>query len=169
MNSHDRHRDLVSYLMACGARYRVLVHAPCHTSEESAAARASQGEPDAVGAKALVVKTQRDDSFSLLVMPGSKKLDNRAARQSLGPFRFANQEELPVVTQGLVPGSVPPFGWPYLEGVKAVYLDPDITAVPKVGFNAAALDRSLVMSTAEYLRVLGRYELLDGASLRGSP
>lgn len=155
---YARHRDLISYLLTSGANYRVIAHQPCRTSEESAAARAAQGEPDAVGAKALVVKLQRDDTYALLVMPGTKKMDNKAARQSLGLFRFANQDELPAVTHGLVPGSVPPFGWPYLPGVKRVYLDPEIVAAPKVGFNAAALDRSLVMTSAEYLRVLGDYE-----------
>ena len=158
MNNHDRHRDLISYLVTCGAKFRVIAHPPCRTSEESAAARAAEGEPDAVGAKALVVKLQRDDTYALLVMPGTKKMDNKAARQSLGLFRFANQDELPAVTHGLVPGSVPPFGWPYLPGVKKVYLDPEIVAALKVGFNAAALDMSLVMTSAEYLRVLGDYE-----------
>ena len=160
MSAHDRHRDLISYLLTCGATYRAIAHPPCRTSEESAAARAAAGKIDAVGAKALVVKLQRDDTFALLVMPGTKKLDNKAARQSLGLFRFANEDELPAVTYGLVPGSVPPFGWPYLPGVKKVYLDPGIVVAPKLGFNAAALDRSLVMTSTEYLRVLGDHENL---------
>lgn len=158
MSADTRHNELVTYLQGCNAKFRIIAHPPCRTSEESAAARAAQGEPDAVGAKALVVKLQSDNSFALLVMPGTKKMDNKAARQSLGLFRFANTEELAAVTQGLVPGSVPPFGSPYLPGIKAVHLDHEIVSSTKVGFNAANLGISLVMTTAEYLRALGDYE-----------
>lgn len=129
-------------------------------SSKPAAGHAAQGEPEAVGAKALVVKLEQDNSFVLLVMPGTKKLNNKAARQKLGRLSFATADELAEVTGGLVPGSVPPFAQPYLPGVRTVYLDPDITKAKKVGFNAAALDRSVVMDTAAYLRALGDYEEL---------
>ena len=169
MSAHERHRDLIAYLITSGAKYRSLAHSVCRTCEESAAARAAEGEPGAIGAKALVVKLLSDASFALLVMPGTKRLNNKAARMTLGPFRFANQEELQEVTQGLVPGSVPPFGWPYLAGINAVYLDSDILLTQKIGFNAAALDRSVVMATEEYLRVLGKYEYLGRVCTTPAP
>lgn len=157
MSGLDRHTDLMAYLAARGTRYLAIGHPPCYTSAESARARAAAGEPDAIGAKALVVKLQRDASFALLVLPGTSRLDSRAARRSLGHFRFADADELLAVTDGLEPGSVPPFGRPCLPGVDAVYLDRQIVSSGKIGFNAAALDRSIVMATAEYLRLLGAY------------
>lgn len=159
--THDRYRDLIAYLLMVGARYQPLSHRPCRTSEESAAARAAAGCPDAVGAKALVIKRQACADCSLIVLPGTKRLDNKAARASLGPFRFATTEELSAATYGLVPGSIPPFAWPFLPGVKQVFVDPDIACAAKLGFNAAALDRSIVMTAQEYLRVLGDHEYLQ--------
>lgn len=159
MNAHNRHRDLIAYLLTVGARYQVLTHPPCRTSEESAAARAAAGWLATVGATALVIKRQAHADYALIVLPGSKRLDNRAARATLGLFRFATPEELSAATLGLVPGSVPPFAWPFLPGVKQVFVDPDIGRAAWLGFNAAALDRSVVMDSREYLRVLGDHEM----------
>lgn len=156
----ERTAVLLEYLNFANANYRILCHSPCRTSEESAAARTAQGEPFAIGAKALVVKQSQNNSFALLVVPGIKKLDSKKAREILGGFRFATPEELLEVTGGLVPGSVPPFAWPYLPGVTSVYVDSDIKEFEKVGFNAATLEKSIVMSTKEYLRVLGDYRIL---------
>lgn len=157
----ERTTTLLEFLRFSGIDFKVLNHSPCRSSEESAAARASQGEADAIGAKALVIKKEAGDEFALIVMPGVKKLDNKAARGVIGSFRFAKPDELFTVTGGLIPGSVPPFAWPYLPGVQRIYFDESICEYKKIGFNAATLDRSVVMRSTDYVKLIKGYIKLN--------
>lgn len=157
----ERTITLLEFLKFSGVDFRMLSHTPCRSSEESAIARASQGEADAIGAKALVIKKESDDEFALIVMPGVKKLDNKTARKVIGNFRFAKPDELFVATGGLIPGSVPPFAWPYLPNVRNIYLDESICEYKKIGFNAATLDKSVVMKSSDYVELIKDYIKMD--------
>jgi Ala-tRNA(Pro) deacylase len=128
--------------------YRRLDHAPTRTSEESAAVR---GEPLAVGAKAILLKT--DDTFRLFILPADKQLDSAAIKRELSvkKTRFATPEEL-LEFAGLVPGSVPPFGEPILPF--ALYADALIgTRENKVAFNAGSLTSSVIMTATDWERL----------------
>lgn len=135
-------RDLLAH--AC-VEFREISHEPTHTSEESARVR---GESLAVGAKALLLKT--DDSFRLFILPADMQLDAKRVKQELKvrSVRFATKEELLELT-GLVPGSVPPFGPPILPF--ELYGDAAIgTVEDKVAFNAGSLTRSIVMKASDW-------------------
>jgi Ala-tRNA(Pro) deacylase len=128
--------------------YKEISHAPTHTSEESALVR---GESLAVGAKALLLKT--DDTFRLFILPADMQLDAKRVKQELKvrSVRFATKEELFELT-GLVPGSVPPFGSPVLPF--ELYGDTAIGSVEdKVAFNAGSLTRSIVMKASDWKTV----------------
>jgi len=161
MSGRAQHDALLARLDGLGATYRLLSHAECRTSEESHRARASQGEPEAVGAKALLVRQTQEACFALIVLPGFSRLDSKRVRKTLGSFRFASVDELADCTGGLVPGSIPPFAALFHPQVQVTYLDAAILQTSKVGFNAAVLDASIVMPTSEYMRVLGPYEVLS--------
>ena len=138
----ERIRDALSQ---AGVDFREIAHAPTHTSEESARVR---GESLAVGAKALLLKT--DDSFRLFVLPADRQLDTKKIKQELKvkSTRFATSEELLELT-GLVPGSVPPFGTPILPF--ELYGDTAIgTVEDKVAFNAGSLALSIVMKASDW-------------------
>ena len=94
------------------------------------------------------------DSFFVFVLSAALKLDSQAVKKHLGvkSLRFATAEELMELT-GLVPGSVPPFGEPVLPF--SLYVDESIEANDRIAFNAGSLTESLVLSTADYLRVAG--------------
>jgi Ala-tRNA(Pro) deacylase len=131
-----------------GVDYREISHAPTHTSEESARVR---GESLAVGAKALLLKT--DNMFRLFVLPADRQLDTKKIKKELKvkSTRFATSEELLDLT-GLVPGSVPPFGIPILPF--ELYGDTAIGAVEdKVAFNTASLTLSIVMKASDWKTV----------------
>jgi Ala-tRNA(Pro) deacylase len=148
--SHTRVLDAVrEFLNAAGVTFRQVQHEPTFTSAESAQAR---GESLSIGAKALVVKA--DERFCLLVLPADRKLDSRAARQSLNAkkLRFASADELDKLT-GLAPGSVPPFGPPVLS--LPLYADPLVCRNEHMAFNAGSLTNSIVMLTADYQRIAG--------------
>jgi prolyl-tRNA editing enzyme YbaK/EbsC (Cys-tRNA(Pro) deacylase) len=131
-------------LTDAGVAFTEKQHAPTRTSEESAAAR---GESLAVGAKALLLKT--DEVFRLFVVPADRKLDSAAIRRELSvkKTRFATPEELQQTT-GLVPGSVPPFGPPILPF--ELFADVAVGAPGRVAFNAGSLTDSILMSAADW-------------------
>ena len=131
-----------------GIPFREIHHEATHTSEESARAR---GEDLRTGAKAIVLKVV--DTFRLFVLPADGKLDSAAIKQhfSIKKSRFATPEELFNIT-GLVPGSVPPFGSPILD--LPLYADPSTgLATGRVAFNAGSLTDSIIMSTADWMRI----------------
>ena len=132
-------------LTQAGIAFKEISHVPTHTSEESARVR---GESLAVGAKALLLKT--DDKFRLFVLPADRQFDTRRIKQELKikSMRFATSEELFELT-GLVPGSVPPFGEPILPF--ELYGDTSIgTTEDKVAFNAGSLSQSIVMKASDW-------------------
>ena len=130
-----------------GVAYRVLEHEPTPTSEDSARVR---GEPLEIGGKALMLKV--DDVFGLFVLSAARRLDSAAVKARLGAkrMRFATTEELAELT-GLVPGAVPPFGEPVLSA--PLYVDTSIAGNDRIAFNAGALTCSVIMGTADYVRV----------------
>ncbi|HEX4412664.1 MAG TPA: YbaK/EbsC family protein [Lacipirellulaceae bacterium] len=132
-------------LSAARVPFKEIAHEPTFTSEESARVR---GESLAVGAKALLLKT--DDRFRLFILPADMQLDSKRVKQELNVrnVRFATKEELLELT-GLVPGSVPPFGPPILPF--ELYGDAAIgTVEDKVAFNAGSLARSIVMKASDW-------------------
>ena len=132
-----------------GISYRHISHEPTRTSEDSARAR---GEALETGGKALLLKA--GECFFVFVLSAALKLDSQAVKKHLGvkSLRFATAEELMELT-GLVPGSVPPFGEPVLPF--SLYVDESIEVNDRIAFNAGSLTDSLVLSTADYLRVAG--------------
>ena len=116
-----------------GVSYRTIHHAPTLTSEDSAWVR---GEDMRIGGKVLVVKV--GENFRLLVVSAARKLDSLAIKHhfAVKKIRFASTEELLQLT-GLVPGSIPPFGYPLLPF--ELFVDASILANEKIAFNAGSL------------------------------
>lgn len=139
---------LEAWLRDEGARYRLLEHAPVFTSAEAARVR---GTPPESGAKGLVLLAA--DKPVQVVLPGSRRVDNARVRALLGTrtLRFATPEELLALT-GCVPGAVPPFG--NLFGLP-VLVDEALAAREEIAFNAGSNDVSMVMATADFLRLSG--------------
>lgn len=136
-----------NWLIAQSIDFNQVHHMPTETSEEAAQAR---GEDLSIGGKALVLKI--DDSFKLCVLSAAKKLDSSALKKHFGAkkLRFADKNELMELT-GLVPGSVPPFGKPFID--LELLLDSSIAKNQKIAFNAGSLTDSIIMSVQDYLKV----------------
>lgn len=132
--------------------FSVFEHSPCRTSQESRAARSSAGFPDAEGAKALICRIEQSGDFVLIVLPGTMKLDSSAVRKRIGKFRFATAEEVTMVSDGLAIGTIPPFPAPVLPGVHCLLVDERLFEFEHVGFNAAELTRSVVMTAKDYAK-----------------
>lgn len=139
--------------------YKTVHHEQTPSSEDAARAR---GVPLSIGGKALLLKIDESDRsyFSLFVMSASRKLNSKAIKKEFKrqeqPFksiRFATSEELAQITNGLVPGCVPPFGKPIFE-YGDLYVDTSIAEEnDRIAFNAGSLTDSVIMSVEDYLRV----------------
>jgi len=127
--------------------FREIHHEPTHTSEASARAR---GEDVKIGGKALVMKI--GEEYKLFVLSAALKLNSRKLKEHFGikRMRFADRSELLQLT-GLVPGAVPPFGRPILD--LDLYVDRSITQNARIAFNAGSLTDSIIMRTADYLKI----------------
>jgi len=149
-------RAIRALLQREGVAWREVEHGPAFTCEESARAR---GEPLEIGGKCLLLKA--GDTFGLFALSAALQLDSHRLRRTLGErrLRFASAEEMKAMT-GLVPGSLPPFGEPVLPF--ALHADASLARGERIAFNAGSLCHSIILSTADWLRV-ARPRLLEYA------
>ena len=188
--SHRRSRQkyyfdkIVNFLDRNDVEYKTVHHEQTPTSEDAARAR---GVPLSWGGKSLLLKITGgdndenddvpNDQFSLFVMSASRKLNSKAIKKEFKKkgkacknIRFATSEELANITDGLVPGCVPPFGKPILKAGNAcngdgdddgnddtylnLYVDTSIAEENEsIAFNAGSLTDSVIMGVQDYIRV----------------
>ncbi|MFP3969377.1 YbaK/EbsC family protein [Actinomadura fulvescens] len=143
--AYDR---LIALLDEAGASYRLIDHEPEGRTELVSAMR---GNDVAAAAKCIVVMVKLDKKtkrFVLAVVPGDRRVDLGAVKALLGGtyagFATASvAEEL----AGSVSGTILPFSFhPDLELV----VDPALLEHAEIYFNAARLDRSMALATADY-------------------
>mmetsp|Transcript_32669 Transcript_32669/g.55612 ORF Transcript_32669/g.55612 Transcript_32669/m.55612 type:complete len:196 (+) Transcript_32669:133-720(+) len=156
MSTHHKQR-IFDLLKNNAIKYKAMHHEETPTSEDSARAR---GEDLSTGGKALVLKFREvaqveGDSaaeFAIFVLSASRKLHTKAIKKELKikNVRFATGEELSNLTDGLVPGSVPPFGRPIID--LDLFVDTSIEQNEKIAFNCGSLTDSIVMSVADYMK-----------------
>lgn len=148
---------IVALLQARKVPFDLMEHGTVRTAEEAAQAR---GEPLAIGGKALVIKVRKD--FRLFVLSAARQLDSRAIKKHFGTSytRFATEDELQRIV-GVRPGSVPPFGEPVLA--LPLHLDPSIGDQQRLAFNPGMRTRSILMASADYLRIADPVEIFPFA------
>lgn len=164
----DCYNAIIAFLDRNHVDYKTVCHEETYTSEESARVR---GVPLSTGGKALLLKIGdgEDSCFSLFVMSASRKLNSKAIKKEFKSkakafknIRFATSGELAQITNGLVPGCVPPFGKPVLKynnkNEDAYYLELYVdTSIAEenetIAFNAGSLTNSVIMSVEDYIRV----------------
>jgi Ala-tRNA(Pro) deacylase len=134
-----------------GADHRFIDHAPEGRTELVSALR---GHPVGMAAKCLVVMVKigkRTSRYYLAVVPGDTRVDLGALKALAGGTyaAFAATEKAEALA-GSVSGTILPFTFhPDLELV----VDPGLLEHPEIFFNAARLDRSLALSTKDYVRI----------------
>lgn len=147
----DAYERLVELLDHEGATYRLLDHDPEGRTEPVSKMR---GHPPREAAKCLVLLVKigkKITEFVLAVVPGDTRVDvERVKRYKEATFvRFA---ETPLAEKlaGSVAGTVLPFTFdPRLE----LIVDPEVAQSRTMYFNAARLDRSIALSTEDYLKI----------------
>ncbi len=147
----DAYARLVALLDAHGATYSLIDHAPESRTDLVSAMR---GHAVADAAKCMVVMVKigkKSTRFVLAVVPGDRKVDIAAIQRLKGGTfaRFAD----PAVAERLaqsVAGTILPFTFD--EDLELV-ADPALAERPTLYFNAARLDRSIALKTADYLAI----------------
>lgn len=149
---------ITTYLDKHSIPYILIEHSETHTSEESYQARAKRGFSNTTGAKALLMRVEQKYaiSFNMFVLPSYLKCNSKILKEyfpNLKRLRFATQQELAALTDGLVPGAVPPFGQPIFPRVNALFIDSQLLACDPIAFNAASLRHSLILKCSDYVQV----------------
>ncbi|WP_029592588.1 YbaK/prolyl-tRNA synthetase associated domain-containing protein [Franconibacter pulveris] len=152
------HEQLVALLKDNEARYRVMEHEPMGKCEAVSLLR---GTALGQGAKALVCKIKGNGvkQHVLAILAADQQADLNLLAQHIGGLKasLASPAEVDALT-GCVFGAIPPFSFhPSLKLVA----DPLIfERFDEIAFNAGLLEKSIVMDTADYLRI-ARPELVE--------
>ena len=151
MESLDTYTRLIALLDEQGAQYRLIDHEPEGRTEVVSPLR---GNALAQAAKCMVVMVKvgkKVTKYVLAVVPGDTKVDLQAIKALLGGtyVSFASPD-IAERLSGSVVGTVLPFSFhPDLQ----LIVDPALLTHDELFFNAARLDRSLALRTADYVRL----------------
>jgi Ala-tRNA(Pro) deacylase len=146
----DTYQKLIDLLDTHKARYRLIDHVPEGQTDKVSALR---GHPVQAAAKCivLIVKIGKKTSkFVLAVVPGDSRVDMGRIKALFSGATYAGFVATDVAERlaGSVAGTVLPFAFhPDLMLVA----DPAIQKHEELFFNAARLDRSMALRTADYM------------------
>jgi Ala-tRNA(Pro) deacylase len=177
MPSMDTYTRLVAFLDEHGVRYRLIDHPPEGRTELVSPMR---GNALAQAAKCIVMMVKigkRVTKYVLGVVPGDMRVDLTAVKALLNAtyVSFASPDVAERLA-GSVTGTVLPFAF---SSSLELIVDPSLLENDELYFNAARLDRSMVVKTRDYLalakprieRIAERRgsELFDGKGRRSAP
>ncbi len=145
---HKKTVELLEKFLEQGTWFEVFIHEPVRTSEEASKLR--HGYSITNGAKALILKT--DTGFLMVVVPGDQKFDKAKLKSCLGikDVRFATEDEVYSITEGVLVGGVPPFGSVF--NLKT-YVDKTVFANDKIIFNCGDRTISVGMHAGQYKNI----------------
>ena len=148
-----------------GAQYRLIDHAPEGRTEFVSLMR---GNALSQAAKCIIMMVKigkKTTKYVLGVVPGDARVDLNAVKALMkGTYVSFASPEIAEMLAGSVAGTVLPFAFsPELELV----VDPSLLKNDELYFNAARLDRSMVLKTCDYV-ALARPRLERIAERRGS-
>lgn len=139
---------IMSLLDEHRVEYRIIDHEPAGRTHLASMAR---GHPLAQAAKCMVVEVQVHH-YTLCVVPGDVRVDIDAVRRLYGGTnaRIAQREMAERLT-GCESGAIAPFS--FLPDTLDLIADPRLLEQEKLYFNAARLDRSVAISTEDFLYI----------------
>lgn len=151
MKGVTTHQQLIELLSREGAQFRVITHEPVGKCEAVSEIR---GTALGQGAKALVCKVKGNGvkKHVLAILPADQQADLSQLASHFGALKasLASPAEVDALT-ACVFGAIPPFSFhPDLMLVA----DPLLFArFDEIAFNAGLLEKSVIMNTADYLRI----------------
>jgi Ala-tRNA(Pro) deacylase len=151
MTGGTTYDSLIALLEASNAHYRLIDHPPEGRTEVVSTMR---GHPVRHAAKCiiLIVKNgKRMTRFLLAVVPGDTRVDIAAVKTLMNAtyVGFAATDVAERLA-GSVAGTVLPFAF---DASLTLVVDPALLENREIYFNAARLDRSVVLDTRDYLAI----------------
>ncbi len=145
----DTYTQLISLLDEHGARYRLIEHEPEGRTELVSAMRGNKLSQAAKCIVLMVKIGKKVTKYVLAVVPGDAKVDLQAVKALMqGTYVAFASSDVAERLAGSVAGTILPFSFsPELELV----VDPTLLENEELYFNAARLDRSLVLRTSDYV------------------
>lgn len=152
-HKHDIAEEITAILKEKGVWFEAFNHEPVRTSEEAAELR--PGYTMEQGAKALITRIKvpnKGKSFIMLVLPGNKKFNKEKVSKATNAkdIRFATEEEVGDITNGIKPGGIPPFG--NLFGLNVVS-DKTLFDNEIIVFNAGRTT-TIAMRSEDYMKLV---------------
>ena len=147
-------RKIINLLKNNSMWFETFEHEEVKTSEEAAKVRT--GYTLHQGAKAIIIRVKNNETdkrFVMLVFPADLRFDNKKIKSLLNvkDIRFATEEEVEEITEGIKPGGVPPMGQLFdLE----VLADETLFTLEKIIFNAGDRRFSIAMNAEDYKRLV---------------
>ncbi|PJA47104.1 hypothetical protein CO172_03065 [Candidatus Uhrbacteria bacterium CG_4_9_14_3_um_filter_36_7] len=154
MQYHQVATKIINLLKKHNVWFETFEHEPTRTSEESAKIR--NGYTLHEGAKALIVRikiSNTNKKFIMLVVPGDLRFETIKVKLLFNAkdVRFATEEEVSELTDGVKPGGVPPFG--NLFGLE-VLVDSLLLQNERIIFNAGDRRFSVGMKSSDYQKIV---------------
>ena len=145
----DTYTQLIAFLDRHGVQYQLIDHAPEGRTELVSAMR---GNALSQAAKCIVLMVKigkKITRYVLAVVPGDARVGLQAVKALMGGTYVAfASSDIAERLAGSVAGTILPFSFnPELELV----VDPSLLELDELYFNAARLDRSMVLKTSDYV------------------
>jgi len=163
--------DVTDQLTKWGVPYEVIQHEQAYTSIDEALALGISADEVV---KTIVLDT--GSGHALAVIPGSRRLDIRAAKRAVGAkhVRLATEEEIEKAFPGYELGALPPLG--SLRGAPT-YVDPEVMRHDSLVFAAGTQTESVKVRAEDLFRhesvtvapLTGLSEADEGSSVRSTP
>jgi Ala-tRNA(Pro) deacylase len=147
----DIHEQLRELLDREGATYRLIEHEPEGRTETIARIRGNRIEQSIKSIVVQVRLNRKENVYCLANVPGDCRIDFEGIRRHFAAdsVAFAARERAQALT-GCAIGAIPPFSF---NDQLPVLADPLIRQNEEVVFNAARLDRSILMKLDDYIRI----------------
>ncbi len=154
MDYHSVTSEILARLRAHNAWHETFEHEPVRTSEQAAQLR--HGYTLQQGAKAILLRVKINESekfFVMLVFPAHLQFDKQKVKKFFRArdIRFATEPEVGELTNGILPGGVPPFG--NLFHLRVI-VDPKLFENEKIIFNAGDRRFSIAMRADDYKKIV---------------
>jgi Ala-tRNA(Pro) deacylase len=169
MDSGDTYAQLIALLDQQGAPYRLIDHAPEGRTEIVSPLRGNELSQAAKCIVLMVKIGKKVTRYVLAVVPGDTRVNLQAVKALLqGTYVAFASSEIAERLAGSMTGTILPFSFnPELDLV----VDPLLLENDEIYFNAARLDRSMILKTSDYVTVarprLGRIAEGRGAQPEG--
>ena len=147
----DTYNKLIEFIDQNGAEYRLIDHSPEGRTDIVSPMRGNKVSQAAKCMILMVKIGKKETKYILCVVPGDKRVNLNVVKELMqGTYVSFTTPEIAERLAGSVTGTILPFSFNMeLE----LMVDPSLLENDEIYFNAARLDRSMVLKTSDYVRL----------------